>query len=198
MQASTCRRAWPKRLPRQPRSDEGVLRTPRAQFGAQPEAAQPAQRFGRSLKRPVDVGAARAPRSDKRARPEGVGEQPACAPAQETDISAARGQVLVDHLCISAGRTPQRLHHIETFHLFQRPPHSADGKSDPAPGRSAIRNGNLVVIVDWPFTRRHVQMVDVLPLVPQDIAGMREFTARRSTVCSCRQRELSEIGASPL
>ena len=105
MQASTCRRAWPKRLPRQPRSDEGVVRTPRAQFGAQPEAAQPAQRFGRSLKRPVDVGAARAPRSDKRARPEGVGEQPACAPAQETDISAARGQVLADHLRISVGRT---------------------------------------------------------------------------------------------
>lgn len=81
-------------------------------------------------------------------------------------------------------------------HLFQKPVCSADGQSDPALGRTSIRNGSLVVIVDWPFTRRHVRMVDVLPLVPQDTAGIREFTAWRSTARASKVK-CPELGLRP-
>ena len=191
---SASKRAWNHRLPRKVRSDEGVSRSSAAREAAASHSALPALRLGHSLK-PARRGHHFAGR---RGLPANRDTAAACTPARETDVSLSCGQALSVSQRIPAGRTARRLQHIQQFHLFQRPSEYLDGPSDAAPGLSAMRHGQLSIVMDFPFTRRFIKMVDVMPLVRDSSVGGMELSGRLRTVTTCRHSELSDIGALPL
>ena len=91
---------------------------------------------------------------------------------------------------LQAGRTAERLDHLATMSLFHER-QAFDANPLPRPGRCARWKGNLVYIVAC-FARRSLPLADILPLEPAEISGC--WTATRTQVRTCPQKELSEVG----
>ena len=91
---------------------------------------------------------------------------------------------------LQAGRTAERLHHLAAMSLFhERQRFGANPL--PRPGRCAKWKGGLVYIVAC-FARRGLPLADILPLEPAAIEGC--WTATRTQVRTCPQKELSDVG----
>ena len=182
-----ARPKWPARPPRVVRSEAGIQKS----TCAHPSSAVPAV----SLLKGRLHG---KPRTNAAVVCDGRETRPARTPASQDGIVSdgvdeRHGLPMSLSHRLMAGRTPARLRHLASMHLFHKPEplHEA---VQPGPGVSATLFGQPVYIVSV-FTRRGVAMADVLPVDRRMSGGEVTFTSSARSVTSCQQTDLAAVGA---
>ena len=177
--------SWPSRPPRQVRSDAGSSKSGHTQ----PVHAVPAVGL---LKGRVTG----KPRLRARSVTDNMETRPAHTPASQDIVGDASEERLGLSMSMSrrfmAGRTPARLNHLASMHLFK----SLECLSDaarPGPGISATLHGQSVYIVST-FTRKGIAMADVLPLQRSDPNDGLCFTSSARSVLTCERSDLDNVG----